>query len=501
MAQKEIFELEPLFADVQMQQIFADGKTFVDCVPKENTAIILEKYLQQRNGTHFKLKDFVEAHFELPKVFAGDYKTETGITTAKHINNLWAVLTREPDEKKGSLIPLPNAYIVPGGRFGEVYYWDSYFTMLGLKASGRVDMIENMVNNFSHLINTVGFIPNGNRTYYLGRSQPPFYSLMVQLLGEIKGKNILIEYLPMLQAEYNYWMKGGNEVSENGNATYHVVQMTDGEILNRYCDAFDTARPESYKEDVELAHQSSQKAATLYVHLRAGAESGWDYSSRWFKDGESFSTIHTADIVPVDLNCLLYYLEHTIAEAYEIKGNKIKSDHYNVLADKRKQAIQKYCWNAETAFFVDYDFTSIKQKEEITLAGVAPLFFKISTQQQADLIAESIQLNFLKQGGVVTTLKNTGQQWDAPNGWAPLQWMTIIGLENYGHYSLAKNIAERWLALNDKVFAATGKMMEKYNVEDISQLAGGGEYPGQDGFGWTNGVYLALQNRIKKQLS
>ena len=497
MAQKEIFELEPLFADVQMQQIFADGKTFVDCIPKENTAIILEKYLQQKDTADFSLRNFVETHFELPKVFAGDYKTETGITTAQHINNLWAVLTREPDEKRGSLIPLPNSYIVPGGRFGEVYYWDSYFTMLGLKAAGRVDMIENMVNNFSHLINTIGFIPNGNRTYYLGRSQPPFYSLMVQLLAEIKGKNILAEYLTTLQAEYNYWMKGVDVVNENGNAAYHVVQMKDGEILNRYCDAFDTARPESYKEDVELTHQSSQDAATLYKHLRAGAESGWDYSSRWFKDGESFSTIHAADIVPVDLNCLLYHLEHTIAEAYGVDKNDEQSNQYKILADKRKTAIEKYCWNEEAGFYVDYDFASGTQKKEITLGGIAPLYFKVASQQQADLVAEIIQGKFLKAGGVVNTLKNTGQQWDAPNGWAPLQWMTIIGLENYGHHSLAKNIAERWLALNDRVFAATGKMMEKYNVEDISQLAGGGEYPGQDGFGWTNGVYLALEKLYK----
>jgi alpha,alpha-trehalase len=498
MAQKEIFELEPLFADVQMQQVFADGKAFVDCTPKENTDIILEKYLQQKDNPAFNLKEFVFAHFELPKIFAGDFKTAAGTNTSRHINNLWAVLTREPDEKKGSLIPLPFPYIVPGGRFGEVYYWDSYFTMLGLKASGKFEMIENMVGNFSHLIKAVGFIPNGNRTYYLGRSQPPFYSLMVQLLAEIKGKNTLVTYLQTLQAEYNYWMKGADELNENYTTVNHVVRMKDGELMNRYCDAFNTARPESYREDVELTHQSSQDATTLYKHLRAGAESGWDYSSRWFKDGQSFSTIHTADIIPVDLNCLLYYLEHTIAEAYGENDNEEQCNHYKILADKRKQAIQKYCWNEAAGFYFDYDLEITTQKSELTLAGIAPLYFKIATQQQADLTAEIIQAKFLKPGGVVTTLKQTGQQWDAPNGWAPLQWMTFIGLQNYGHHSMAKTIAERWLALNDKVFAATGKMMEKYNVEDISQLAGGGEYPSQDGFGWTNGVYLALTQRLNQ---
>jgi len=495
MAQKEIFQLDPLFADVQMQQVFADGKTFVDCIPKENTEMILEKYLQQKDTTGFNLKDFVLANFELPKIFAGDYTADTSATTAGHINQLWEVLTRKPDKKKGSLIPLPNPYIVPGGRFGEVYYWDSYFTMLGLQAAGKVDMIEHMVNNFCHLVQTIGFIPNGNRTYYLGRSQPPFYSLMVQMLAELRGKQTLNGYLSTLVAEYTYWMKGANELSSQSNAIHHVVQMKEGEWLNRYCDAYDTARPESYREDVELAQQAVQEAATLYKHLRAGAESGWDYSSRWFKDGQSFSTIHTADIVPVDLNCLLYHLELTIAEAFEVAGNESESNHYKIEAGKRKQSIGKYCWNDAAGFFVDYDVVSGIQKQEITLGGMAPLFFKIATQQQADLVAETIQAKFLQPGGVVASLKHTGQQWDAPNGWAPLQWITIMGLENYGHHSLATTIAQRWLALNDKVFAATGKMMEKYNVEDINQLAGGGEYPGQDGFGWTNGVYLALKQR------
>ena len=288
-------------------------------------------------------------------------------------------------------------------------------------------------------------------------------------------------------------MKGADGLNTESNAAYHTVMLKDGEILNRYCDAFDTARPESYKEDVELTHQSSQEPAILYKHLRAGAESGWDYSSRWFKDGESFATIHTADIIPVDLNCLLFHLEQTAAEAYEFNNDTHNYQHYKQLAEKRKDAIQKYCWNEEAGFYFDYDFVAGEQKNELTLAGIAPLYFRIATQQQADLAAEIIQSKFLRPGGVVTTIKKTGQQWDAPNGWAPLQWMTTAGLENYGYHSLAKNIAERWLALNDKVFAATGKMMEKYNMEDLSQLAGGGEYPSQDGFGWTNGVYLAFR--------
>ncbi len=496
--QQEIYQMSPLFEDVQMGQIFEDGKTFVDCTPRESTVFILQQYEAQKNTPAFDLKNFVLSCFDLPQVFACTYQTGENKPVDQHIHELWSVLTRQPDEKKGSLIPLPNAYIVPGGRFGEVYYWDSYFTMLGLKESGLYDVIENMVNNFTHLINTVGYIPNGNRTYYLGRSQPPFYSLMVQLLAQIKGADILPNYLLPLETEYQFWMKGGNLLNEQMNASYHVVRMKDGELLNRYWDENDTARPESYREDVELFHQTTQPAQEVFRNLRAGAESGWDYSCRWFKDETSFATIHTTSIIPVDLNCLLFNLEQTIAEAYRINGNEEMTKQYELLAEKRKQAIQKYCWNNAAGFYVDYDWEADQQKQVLSLAGMGPLFFKLSTQKQADSVASNIEKQFLKQGGVVNTLQQTGQQWDAPNGWAPLQWMTVVGLEHYGHKGLATIIAERWIKLNTDVFNRTGKLMEKYNVVDTHLEAGGGEYAGQDGFGWTNGVLLALKGLYKK---
>ena len=498
MVQQEIYQLAPLFNDVQMSRIFEDGKTFVDCVPKEPTDLILQKYLEKKDNPAFDLKDFVLSCFELPQVFAGTYQTGAGTSADEHISALWTVLTRQPDEKKGSLIPLPHPYIVPGGRFGEVYYWDSYFTMLGLNVSGKFEMIENMVANFSHLINTVGYIPNGNRTYYLGRSQPPFYSLMLQLLAGIKGKNILPNFIEPLEMEYHFWMKGQQDLNEKNNAIFHAAKMKDGELLNRYWDENDTPRPESYREDAELAHSTLQSPEILFRHLRAGAESGWDYSSRWFKDGGSFATIHTTDIIPVDLNCLLFHLEQTIAEAYLINENAAASKQYQLLAEKRKQAIQKYCWNETAHFYVDYDLENNQQKQSLTLAGIAPLFFKLAAVDQAKQAALVIEKHFLAEGGVVTSLKQTGQQWDAPNGWAPLQWMTVAGLENYGHHTLAATIAQRWIKLNTDVFNRTGKFMEKYNVVDTHLEAGGGEYTGQDGFGWTNGVYLALKKLYSK---
>jgi alpha,alpha-trehalase len=189
-------------------------------------------------------------------------------------------------------------------------------------------------------------------------------------------------------------------------------------------------------------------------------------------------------------------LEKTIAEAWRLKGEEDRSKKYDSLAGQRKLAIQQYCWNGDKGFYFDYDVMADTQKETGTLAAAFPLYFKIATEEQANLVASVIRDKFLKAGGVVSTLETTGQQWDAPNGWAPLHWITIIGLENYGHSDLAKNIATRWIKLNKDVFKRTGKLMEKYNVVETQLEAGGGEYAGQDGFGWTNGVLLALIKKI-----
>jgi alpha,alpha-trehalase len=409
---------------------------------------------------------------------------------------LWDVLKRNPEVTSDSLISLPHPYIVPGGRFREIYYWDSYFTMLGLQVSGRIEMIQNMVDNFSYLIDTIGYIPNGNRTYYLGRSQPPFFACMVNLLIEEKSKNILINYLPQLEKEYNFWMKGIDELNDSNLSVNRVALLPDGSILNHYWDENDTPRPESFKEDVELAHEAKDKK-NMYRHLRAAAESGWDFSSRWFKNSNDFSTIHTTEIMPVDLNCLLLNLEKSIAEAYQLKSDTLSSNKFKTLANKRKQAIEKYCWNEEKGFYFDYDYVQNQQKISLTLAGVFPLFFEIASQEQANAIGAILQEKFVSFGGVITTTETTNQQWDSPNGWAPLQWIVIQGLTKYGQTDLAKDIAKRWMNLNEKVYANTGKMMEKYNVVDTGLEAGGGEYPAQDGFGWTNGVYLALYKWMK----
>ena len=173
-----------LFEAVQLDEVFPDSKTFVDCTPKYSAEVILDNYEKEKVKPGFNIEEFVKTNFNLPIQYSSGFESEASRTAVEHINALWPVLTRQPDTAKNtSLLSLPNPYIVPGGRFGEIYYWDSYFTMLGLRTAGKEDMIENMLDNFAYLIDTHGFIPNGNRAYYLGRSQPPFFSAMVRCVS------------------------------------------------------------------------------------------------------------------------------------------------------------------------------------------------------------------------------------------------------------------------------------------------------------------------------
>lgn len=475
-----------LFVDVQRAKIFPDGKTFVDCVPRKDPKEIVAEYLRLKNNpaVRYSLKLFVENNFIIPQTT--NVEVPKGEDVVKHINTLWKILRREADTpvKGSSLLALPYPYIVPGGRFREIYYWDSYFTMLGLFESGEDEMAENMIKNFAFLINEYGHIPNGNRTYYLGRSQPPYFACMLGLLAEKKGNSVYAIYLDALEKEYNYWM-------DKTAPTKHVVKMPDGSTLNRFYDQMDIPRQESFVEDETTAKNAADKKA-VYRHLRSAAESGIDFSARWFRDGKSLSTIETTNYIPVDLNCLIYNLEMSIAKAHKERGNIVRQRYYEQIADRRKKTILKYCWNPAVGFFVDYNFKTKKQNKVLILNGMMPLFFDMATKAQAAKVMNVIKNKFLQPGGAVTTVHRTGEQWDAPNGWAPLEWLTIRGLLNYQYEDLAKEISTRWIKLNVDVYNRTGKLLEKYNVMDTNLESGGGEYPTQDGFGWTNGVLLKL---------
>jgi alpha,alpha-trehalase len=416
--------LKALFDEVQQRRIYPDGKTFADMIPRQRIRKLLREYEAEQSLPDFDLHAFVDKHFYefLPE--HGAVNIENSANTREHVRNLWPQLQRRNRRDRGSLIAVPHEYVVPGGRFSEQFYWDSYFIMLGLAADEYWPIIEGMMKNYSFMIFKFGRIPTANRTYFLTRSQPPFFAQMVRLFAKHNGRTrTLAEYLPSLLLEYRFWMKGRRDVINDADlqAKLRSVCMPNGVVLNRYFDDKATPRPESHREDAETAAFAvTQNKRKVYRDLRAAAESGWDFSSRWFTNPNKIETIHTTDMVQV-----------------------------------------------------------------------FPLYAKIATSEQAAAVAKRIEQDFLKKGGLVTTLETTAQQWDAPNGWAPLQWTTIQGLREYGYHGLANTIRDRWLELNDRVYETTQKMVEKYDVV-TARPGGGGEYPLQDGFGWTNGVYAAL---------
>jgi alpha,alpha-trehalase len=482
-----------LFDTVQNARVFADDKTFADAVPTASPARILADYRAAKPVTPDDLKAFIEKYFILPPQADGAALPVAHAGIAQHIDSLWDTLTRSSSTAPpfSSLLPVPEPYVVPGGRFREMYYWDSYFTMLGLARSGRQDLLEHMVRDFAFLIDTYGHVPNGTRSYYVSRSQPPFFFAMVGLLNAGDTAAAYMRYLPQLRREYAFWMQGEQRV-KRGTAHRRVVAMPDGARLNRYWDDADTPREESFREDTELARRSGRVARQLYRDLRAAAESGWDFSSRWFADGRNLAAIDTTEIVPVDLNSLLYGMEMAIRSGCDRAGDARCAAQFARRAAARRGAMNRYLWNAAQGVYYDYRFTRRQPVRRISAATLYPLFVALADQPQAVAVAAAVSRDLLRSGGLVTTPVPSGQQWDAPNGWAPLQWLGISGLRHYSIAPLAQTIACRWMLTVNSVYGETGKLVEKYEVTVAGRPGGGGEYPTQDGFGWTNGVMREL---------
>ncbi|HGY3717280.1 TPA: alpha,alpha-trehalase [Citrobacter gillenii] len=489
--------LGPLFNDVQTAKLFPDQKTFADAVPNSDPLMILADYRMQKNQSGFDLRHFVGVNFTLPKE-GEKYVPPAGQSLREHIDGLWPVLTRSTTdvEKWDSLLPLPEPYVVPGGRFREIYYWDSYFTMLGLAESNHWDKVSDMVANFAYEIDAWGHIPNGNRSYYLSRSQPPFFAFMVELLAQHDGNDALKKYLPQMQKEYSYWMEGV-ETLKPGQQNKRVVKLADGTVLNRYWDDRDTPRPESWVEDIATAKSNPNRPATeIYRDLRSAAASGWDFSSRWMDNPNQLSTLRTTSIIPVDLNALLYKMEKMIALASKAAGDEAEATQYEGFANARQKGIESYLWNDKEGWYADYDLKSQKVRNQLTAAALFPLYVNAAANDRANKVAAATQTHLLQPGGLATTSVKSGQQWDAPNGWAPLQWVAASGLQNYGQDKVATEVTWRFLTNVQHTYDREKKLVEKYDVSSTGTGGGGGEYPLQDGFGWTNGVTLKMLDLI-----
>ena len=266
----------------------------------------------------------MQHHFSLPAERPTVDRAERGQSIDKYIATLWNVLKHQTGEmsRHSSLLPLPHPYVVPGGQFRELYYWDSYFTMLGLEADGRHDLARNMLKNFAFEIDCYGHVPNWESDLYLSRSQPPFFSSMVDMIAERMGEGSYVNYLPEMEAEYDYWMDG-SAILRKGQSYRRVVRLSDGTILNRYWDDRAEPRDESYREDVATARkvaEPTRRMSTAIFERRPNA--GWDFGSRWLTDGNTLDTIMTTSIFRWTSTVSWFTLERTMPRAVPDQGGR-----------------------------------------------------------------------------------------------------------------------------------------------------------------------------------
>jgi len=291
-----------------------------------------------------------------------------------------------------------------------------------------------------------------------------------------ENKEWLEEAYKIIIHEYkNNWMNPG---------THYVSTIG----LNRYYDAISKKRPESWGNDNVDTHNTP----LFYQNERAECESGWDFSNRFDQKALNY--------IPVDLNSLLYQYEMLFEKWALLLSKDDEAKYWKEQASKRKILIDKYLWNQEDGMYYDYNFKNGVQSSYKSLAAVYPLWVGLASEDQARSVKTNIVDLFEFDGGVVTSLDKSHQklQWNYPNGWPPLQWITVDSLNKYGYTADAKRIADKWIDLNLKYFDSTGKFLEKYNVVDLT-INTTGSYPNQDGFGWTNGVYLKILDTFYKK--
>ncbi|HKY90727.1 MAG TPA: trehalase family glycosidase, partial [Nevskiaceae bacterium] len=393
-----------LYARVQSAPLFEDSKTFADAEGKAPPSTILAAWKQDPPATDDALRAFVRAHFELPTHAETPTAAPTKRSLRDHIAALWPVLTRPPlpASANGSQLGFTRPHVVPGGRFREVYYWDTYFTALGLVRDGQDALVVDMTDGFADLVRAFGFVPNGTRTYYLSRSQPPFFYLLAGLTTPADPVAGQARVLAALRAEHAFWMAGEKGLAK-GDASAHVVRLENGSVLNRYWDRLDTPRDESWREDVALAKSSGRPPAELYRELRAAAESGWDFSSRWFADGKSLATIETTAIVPVDLNALLFGLERAIADACNRAEDAACTGEFRDRSHRRREAMDRVLWSATCGCYHDFQWKTRTATGRLSAATLYPLFTGAASQDQGHKVADTVRKQLLAAGGVATT--------------------------------------------------------------------------------------------------
>lgn len=391
------------------------------------------------------------------------------------VKNSWPASVRRNTEGSGTLIGLPYSYTVPcaDGMFQEMYYWDTYFTNQGLRRQGYEEFVKSNADNMLYLVEEYGYMPNGNRTYYLNRSQPPYLSMIVRDVYEIfRDEEWLRSAHATLKKEYDFWMtKRATPIGLNRH--YHHASPAElREFFEYVANRLNSCRDVSdEKEKLETA-----------AHFLAEGETGWDFTPRFGG--------RCADFAPIDLNCNLYLYEKNFAWFSEILGTG-EAASWRERAERRKALINQFCWNDEKGLFCDYNFVSGKQSEVPSLASFAPMWAGLATDKQAQALRENLVL-FECDFGLATCQKGPREnkyQWDYPNGWPPLFYLVIQGLNNYGFKDDARRIAQKYVDLVITNFKISGHLWEKYNVVDGSTRVVN-EYEMPTMLGWTAGVFI-----------
>lgn len=438
------------------------------------------------------------------------------------------------------LLYLPKPYVVPGGRFNEMYGWDSYFIVLGLVADHRTGMAKNMVDNQLYEVENYGAVLNANRSYYLTRSQPPFLTSMIRAVYEaqdgFKDKTAARAWLEhayeLAQKDYSTWTRPEHRAGTTGLARYFdygvgpVPEMADDNSYYSDVIRWLVAHPK-YPGAMEFLikgseHPDEKEAARLrvvscdvktsvvcerawadgyrltkdfYEGDRAMRESGFDPSNRF--GAFSGATHHFA---PVGLNSLLYRYENDLAHFASLLGKPREAILWRHRAKLRAAAMQRYLWREKEGVFADYDFIHHKSSDYAYIASLYPLWAGVATQEQSNRMVAKLSL-FERPGGLAMSNTNTGLQWDEPYGWAPTTWIATDGLAESGHRDDAKRIAAKYCATVDRGFAEDGTIREKYNVVSGSSnvQVTTGYKTNVIGFGWTNAVYLKMKELLAEQ--
>jgi alpha,alpha-trehalase len=389
-----------------------------------------------------------------------------------------------------------------------MYGWDSYFIEIGLLRDGQLALAKDMVDNFLYEIREYGKVLNANRTYYLTRSQPPFLTEMILLLyRRTQDRKWLAGTLPAIEAYYGYWTTGSHLTAETGLSRYYdlgegpapeVVSSeldpqgrTDYDLIRQY---FRTHRITDYDISQYYDFEQDRLTPLFYKGDRSMRESGFDPSNRF--GPFSVDIIHYN---PVCLNSLLYLMETQTAEIMEILGHDKEAAKWKEEARERAGKVNRLMWDAEEGMYFDYDFVHKGVRKYPFLTTFYPLWAGIAGRDQADRVVRNLSL-FECPGGLQTSTHHSGDQWDAPFGWAPLQWIAVQALRRYGYQVEADRISKKFLTLVLREYEKNGTLVEKYDVVRLRADIGDGILFGyrtnEAGFGWTNAVFTALFDQL-----